>query len=133
MSNFDLTYLQHYGVKGMQWGIRRTPQQLGHESKNKAIRQKRKKDLAQRRTMSDEELSSKIKRLGLEQKYKDLATKDLYPGKSVVNDVLESSGRRIITSAVTGAVAYAGYSVMSNKFNWEQAAGYMFPNPNKKK
>lgn len=23
--------LEHYGVKGMKWGIRRTPEQLGHK------------------------------------------------------------------------------------------------------
>lgn len=24
-------YLQHYGVKGMKWGVRRTPEELGHD------------------------------------------------------------------------------------------------------
>lgn len=24
-------YLEHYGIKGMRWGIRRTPEQLGHK------------------------------------------------------------------------------------------------------
>ena len=23
-------YLEHHGIKGMHWGIRRTPEQLGH-------------------------------------------------------------------------------------------------------
>lgn len=27
---FPQEYLAHYGVKGMKWGIRRTPEQLGH-------------------------------------------------------------------------------------------------------
>lgn len=26
-------YLEHYGIKGMRWGIRRTPEQLGHRKK----------------------------------------------------------------------------------------------------
>lgn len=29
-------YLEHYGVKGMRWGIRRTPEQLGHKNLRKA-------------------------------------------------------------------------------------------------
>lgn len=29
MSLYSKHYLQHYGVKGMKWGVRRTPEQLG--------------------------------------------------------------------------------------------------------
>lgn len=31
-------YLEHYGTKGMHWGIRRTPEQLGHILKKKNAR-----------------------------------------------------------------------------------------------
>lgn len=31
----DIISLEHYGVKGMRWGIRRTPEQLGYKSKPK--------------------------------------------------------------------------------------------------
>ena len=27
------TVIKHYGVKGMKWGVRRTPEQLGHKKK----------------------------------------------------------------------------------------------------
>lgn len=29
-----VTFLKHYGVKGMKWGVRRTPEELGHYKKN---------------------------------------------------------------------------------------------------
>lgn len=32
-----MNYLEHYGVLGMKWGIRRTPEQLGHKLAKKTI------------------------------------------------------------------------------------------------
>lgn len=29
----DILSLEHYGIKGMKWGVRRTPEQLGHKTK----------------------------------------------------------------------------------------------------
>lgn len=37
--------LQHHGVKGQKWGVRRTPQQLGHESTSDGRRQMSDKEL----------------------------------------------------------------------------------------
>lgn len=34
----NLEYLEHYGVKGQRWGVRRTPEQLGHILKKKNAR-----------------------------------------------------------------------------------------------
>lgn len=36
-------FLMHYGIKGMRWGVRRTPEELGHnktteEKYNEAVR-----------------------------------------------------------------------------------------------
>lgn len=28
------SFLKHYGVKGMKWGVRRTPEELGHKPKS---------------------------------------------------------------------------------------------------
>lgn len=34
-SDEELNELEHYGIKGMKWGVRRTPEQLGHVTEKK--------------------------------------------------------------------------------------------------
>lgn len=30
--------LEHHGIKGMKWGVRRTPEQLGHQSSKRQVK-----------------------------------------------------------------------------------------------
>lgn len=39
-------YLQHHGVKGMKWGVRRTPKQLGHDIRKRRAQKKADKKAA---------------------------------------------------------------------------------------
>ncbi len=69
MSNFTYTSeLYHHGVKGMKWGVRRTPEQLGNKiSKKSEIL----KDKLRIHGMSNEELAEYIKQKRAESaKYK---------------------------------------------------------------
>ena len=66
--------LMHYGVMGMRWGVRRASKRSGGSKKKKASRQPQQ----QKRRMSNKELQSRVKRMKLEQQYRDL-TKDLTP------------------------------------------------------
>lgn len=104
--------LQHYGVLGMKWGVRRTPAQLG---KNKSSRKKRgflgakqKSESSSKKTvkdMTDDEIRKKISRLELEKRYKDLLKAENQPrnsrGKAFVTDILEKSGKNIGTQLTT--------------------------------
>ena len=83
--------LKHHGVKGMRWGVRRSPKQLGHDTKKTKTR----KRLSE---LTDDELSTKVKRMEMEKKYKDL-DKSLHSsrGKNFIVDVLEASGKNILT------------------------------------
>lgn len=51
-------YLEHYGIKGMKWGIRRTPEQLGHY-----IEKQRKKMSANVRKAQEAKRSGDVKAL----------------------------------------------------------------------
>lgn len=50
--------LKHYGILGMKWGVRRSPEQLGRRDKS---------------SMSDDELRGKVSRMQLESRYKELS------------------------------------------------------------
>ncbi len=62
----DILALEHYGIKGMKWGVRRTPEQLGHKTKKSPglvskIRdsQKKRKKKAQQAKAKKEKAASK--------------------------------------------------------------------------
>lgn len=114
MENAELT---HHGIKGMHWGVRRTPEQLqraqGHistasnivkEAKNinnsvSNIRSNtKKKNLS---TMSDQELRDRVNRLNLEQQYTQLSRNKVSKGQQYVRNTLEVAGS---TLAIAGSI-----------------------------
>lgn len=101
-------FLAHYGVKGMRWGHRKaesrsstvtvikTPGKKvrtsgGHDLPPSAdairtakLRQKAR--ASSTHSLSDNELKDLVKRMNLEQQYKDLASKDLTTGEKFLKD-----------------------------------------------
>lgn len=146
-NNYILTSdgeLYHWGVKGMKWGVRRyqnkngTLTPAGKKRKkeltpDKEERISRKKDLKNRRTMSDADLKKKIERLKMEKEFKNLTKEDISPGKTFVNEVMSSAGKKALTIAAAGAMAYGVKVAMTGKFDIQDAANYIAANPNKKK
>lgn len=137
-SNSDI--LEHYGIKGMKWGIRRTEEQLRRvrgkleSDANRAEVERRKSTYKNRRTLSDDDLRKEVSRLELEKKYKNLVDEDVRPGRTAVQKFLKSTGGRVLTSAAIGTMAYAGYLALGGSDpDGTKMANYLFPNPNRKK
>lgn len=118
-------YIEHHGIMGMKWGVRRTPEQLGHKkkiTKNKAAQSKPKpkaksdsgtSQSVSLKKMSDEELRRRINRLQMERQYKDLTKKELSAGQKWVNSVLNESSKKIATAYLTKLATNALDSALS--------------------
>lgn len=94
--------LLHYGILGMKWGVRRTPEQLrrargelksesssSSKSSSKQTSSKKSRSLSD---LSDDELKKKVQRLQLEEQYKRLNPERVSAGKKfakkILNDVV---------------------------------------------
>lgn len=167
-----MDYIAHFGIKGMKWGVRRYQNEdgslteagkakYGTKKNYKAAmktRADREKAYKNRATLSDAELDTRIARLQKEQRYAELAKRDLHPGQAAVSDTLGKIGKKVAVTAVTGAAVYAGKKAfeygadklfsldtplpgIARKLDskgvgaeeLKTAANWMFPNPNKKK
>ena len=157
----DVNYIAHHGIKGQKWGIRRyqnpdgslTPEGIkrygnreNFERKKALVMAKKKREelkkykknllfeAANVYKMSDEELFSKIGRLEREKRLIDLTYDRVTSSADPRTNMLIQSGKKVALTALTGALAYAGYKVIGNLpiSKFRDAAAYMFPNPNKK-
>lgn len=93
------TYLKHYGVKGMRWGVRKSYKR-SKGSKDykqvKALRKKKAKDL------SNKEMQRILRRADLEKKYNELNPSTIARGTNLVNKYVSMTGK---VAALGGAAA----------------------------
>lgn len=133
------TYLSHHGIKGMKWGVRKSDSSsvIAKKKTSKSIGNRkelalRKAAVRNRRTMSDADLKKRIERLKLEREFKNLTEDDIAPGRKCVSEILSASGKKVLTIAASGTMAYAIKYAMTKEFNSKEAAQYVAANPNKK-
>lgn len=102
------TVLEHHGVKGMKWGVRKrramakTHAQQGKKNKHPSH-------------FSDEELKALVARMKLEQDYHNLTKKPDTKGKKFAQDMLVMTGQMVIKGAVKSAIDKATSGTMPKK------------------
>lgn len=141
--------LQHHGILGMKWGVRRyqnkdggltsvgRKQKLSSEERADMSNAKRKHELSSmaknRKLLSDKTLKEKIERLKIEKQFKDLVDADINPGKKFIKEIFAEASKKTATTALSGAMIYAGKAAISKEFDRKDFAESIFNGGAKKK
>ena len=132
----DNNELYHFGIKGMKWGIRRTPIQLGHTTKNKNQRKNDRQELNKKARIDKKkrevlksssakelykyanlfntrELQEAYNRLQLERNIQNLFPKEVKKGQNF-NQKIIKSGRTVSDLLDTGTKLYNNVAKIYN-------------------
>lgn len=104
----EMNYLEHYGVKGMRWGVRK-------DRSTSTTGRKRPNRREEARRMTDKELRDKINRLQMEQQYVKLTSSSYSTGKRKATSALKTFGK-LGVKAVAVAGVYGGAQHFAKKY-----------------
>lgn len=88
-------------------------------SNNRMVSREYKNAVKNVRSMSDQELNSRINRLNREKQLQDLTLNQVTPGKKFISGILKNSGRTVLASVATGAMYYAVNAALDGSGNPE--------------
>ena len=133
----------HYGVKGMRWGRRKSKGQLSREAKQRykeqkqanAIVKKRKQAANSRRSLSDGDLDAYINRLKKEKEFEKLVNSDSVSrrAQNFVSSILSDVSKRTLTTVAAGGSLFALKVALDKKYGdgvkLSDIAAYVTPKP----
>lgn len=124
--------LEHHGVKGMKWGVRKRSKTRVSSSGARSTspnpsskvsapttRDKRVKALKNRRELSDSDIKVFTSRLQSEKQLKALLDEDVSPGRTFIKKVMSDAGKQAATKLATNAIIYGTTKTMGKAFGSE--------------
>lgn len=105
-------FLEHYGTKGMKWGVRKSTSapKSGSSSGERTVYTKPAGKL------TDAELAKRIKRLESEKRYTELNSATTSKGKTVADEIIANSTRKVATTLISGTAIALGAKYVEKKF-----------------
>lgn len=107
----DVDILEHFGKRGMKWGVRNSANQL----RTTRSKQKESKPASKAKKLSDDELKTAISRLRLEKDFVQLTTAET-SAKPVKNLLTKHGSKAVNTIATTVTTAAVGLA-LNKAFN----------------
>lgn len=103
MDNYETQeFLEHYGIMGMKWGVRKPEtierynrmRRAGKKPPKGGSKKARKRAAEEVVNMTDDELRDRVNRIRMEQQYVDLAAGTTNNGKNFIEKALRESGEQ---------------------------------------
>jgi len=109
-------HLEHFGVRGQKWGVRRAGRGGVSNSEFKKKRQASKTKYTKKPAqLTDKQLQDRIKRLQMEKQYKDLNSAKQTQGKKFAEDIVLGAAKGIAVTALTGVGMLAVRNALKKK------------------
>jgi len=102
--------LEHYGVKGMRWGVRKKPKRRSRESRD--VKRLSKKPA---RELTNEQLARATKRLNLEKNFKSATETTASRGRRAVGKILANAAATILTTLLVSEGTKMAYAAFKKK------------------
>ena len=119
MQNHDTEYLEHHGILGQKWGVRRFQRPDGTRTpagkkreKYKTVSEEANEILKNRNKYSDQELQSKVNRLNNASRLRDLAGRDPEKKGSLLDRYTNTAKKVLLAASTTAAVIAAGEKIL---------------------